>query len=296
MRYTLFAVLLFSSTALAQTPLPLSENVETVYSEVQREQDESLSRRAVQGVLAPADGTESGQYARWKEPVCFNVYGLTPLTKYTVERRMKDIAQQVGAQIDRREDCPPNILIAFTPDTQATLESIAKVRPWLVPGLGMIRSRTRESQPIQAWYAIALSGKTGHPVLVYDGYDQEPRIIAAPSISRLGSGLSSQIMAVTMVVDTKAIMGMNLTMMADYFAVMTLAQTRATNRCRDFRTIANLMLKNCDAAHMAQAITDNDIALLTSHYKTNDDRMELLQGIRIIGNMRKALEAQATGK
>lgn len=295
----LACLFLAATSAAAQTPPappPLAPDVETVYSDAQRDADESLSRRAVTGVLAPADGTESGQYARWKEPVCFNVYGLSVLAKYQVETRLKAIAQQVGAQIDRAENCAPNILIAFTADPGATLESIARVRPWLVPGLGMIRSRTRESLPIQAWYSIALTGKSGRPILVYDGYDEEPRIFAAQSLSRLSSGLESRIMAVTMVVDTKAIMGMNLTTLADHFAVMTLAQTRATNRCRNFATIVNLMLKDCDPAYTPQAITGNDIALLTAHYKVLDDRMELLQGMRIIGNMRRTLENQVTGK
>jgi hypothetical protein len=56
------------------------------------------------------------------------------------------------------------------------------------------------------------------------------------------------------------------------------------------------MLKSCDPAHAAQSITPNDIALLTAHYMTSDDRMELLQGIRIMGNMRRILENQVTGK
>ncbi len=298
MRSPTAAILLLAAmaTAMAQTPPPVTSAPETVYSEAQRDMDETLSRRAVEGVLDQADGTENGQYARWKVPVCFNVYGLSPLAKYQIERRMKDIAHQVGALVDGQDDCAPNILIAFTPEPKATLESIVKVRPWLVPGLGMIRSRTRESLPIQAWYSIALTGKGGRPALVYDGYDEEPRIFAAASLNRLGSGLSSQIMAVTMVVDTKAIMGMNLLTLADHFALMTLVQARATARCRDFPTIANLMTKTCDPSNTAQTITDKDIALLTAHYAVTDDRMELLQGLRIMGTMRRTLESQVTGK
>jgi hypothetical protein len=294
MRCTFFAALLFSATgAMAQTPPPLSENVETTYSQAQREVDESLSRRTVMEVLVPADATED-QYARWKYPICFNVYGLAPVAKYVVERRMKDIATQVGAPIDRAEDCAPNVLIAVTPDQAATLQSIADVRPWLVPGLGMIRSRVREALPVQAWYAIAMQGGYGRRMLVYNGYDYEPQVVPVTSFSRLSSGFETELAAVTTVVDQKAIMGMPLGTLGDYFALLALSQARPSRSCKDFETITNLMLDGCDPATKVTSLSKGDIALLTGLYRTPDDQMARIQRLRIIGNMRRSLEAQLT--
>lgn len=289
----LLALLLSSSIALAQTPV--MHEPETVYSDAERDRDESVSRRTVTDVLSPADTTDD-QYARWKLPVCFNVYGLAPVAKYLVETRMKQVARQVGAPVDGRENCDTNILIAFTSDQKATLQSIADVRPWLVPGLSMIRNRVRESQPIQAWYALGMTGKTGRAMLVYDGYEYEPQYIPATTLTRLDTGLETQIMAVTMVVDTKAIMGMKLETLADYFALHSLAQIQTRQQCRAVETIANLMQVGCDPALAADHITKGDLAMLTGIYQTPDDSMQRIQKMRIIGNMRRSLESQTTGK
>ena len=298
MKKLVIAMLLAAGAAAAQTPAPApapspaAAEPETVYSDAQKLEDESLSRRTVQSVLAPVD-TFEGQYARWKRPVCFNVYGLSATAKYVVEKRMKDIAQQVGAPVDRNDPCIPNVTIAFTVDPPATLQSVARVRPWLVPGLGMIRSRAREARPIQAWYATGARGRTGQVILLYDGYDEEPKRIAPSSLSRLSSGIETEIASVLVVVDTNAIMGMELGTLADHFALVGLAEARFASQCKPVETIANLLHKGCDPGLVPRAITPIDIALLTGLYKTPDDRIQFIQQQRIIGNMRKTLEAES---
>jgi hypothetical protein len=295
-RLTVFALLLMScAAALAQAPAPAAPETldhETVYSDAEIERDQSISRETVGTVLDPVS-TVDDQYARWKQPVCFNVYGLSATAKYVVERRLKEIAHQVGAPVDRRDPCPPTVTIVFTPDPVATLESVAKVRPFLVPGLNFIRSRVRQSQPIQAWYNTLVTNDKGTKILEYDGYTDDPVWSSSASISRLQTGLTTEMASVLMTVDTNAIMGMSLGTLADHFALLSLAQARALRGCREIETIANLMKKDCAAGLQPAAITNNDLALLTGLYKTPDDFTGRLQRQRIIGNMRKSLEAQA---
>lgn len=262
----------------------------TVYSEAERQADESLSRRTVRSVLAPVDAFN--QYSLWKQPVCFNVYGLSSIAKYVVERRMKDIAGMVGAPLDRADPCIPNVTIVFTPDPPATLQSIATTRNYLVPWAGMIRSRVKEAQPIQAWYATVIKGSDGRKYLQYDGYnDDEPHVVAA-ALDRFNSGVETEMAAVTILVDTKAIMGMQLGALADHFALISLSQSRVSRGCLGVDSIANLPHGNCDPSVTTQTITLGDVAMLTGLYKTPDDRMQNLHAQRIIGNMREMLEAQ----
>jgi hypothetical protein len=261
----------------------------TVYSEAERQADESISRRTVRSVLAPVEAFN--QFARWKQPVCFNVYGLSSIAKYVVERRMKDIAEMVGAPLDREDPCVPNVTIVFTPDPPATLQSIATTRNYLVPWAGMIRSRIKEALPIQAWYATVIKNN-GRKFLQYDGYnDDEPYMVAA-SLDRFGSGVETELGAVTILVDTKAIMGLQLGTLADHFALISLSQSRVSRGCLEVDSIANLPHKDCPPNVTAQAITLGDVALLTGLYKTPDDRLQNLHAQRIIGNMREVLEAQ----
>lgn len=280
-------LLLLCTSAFAQTPA--SDEPETVYSEAER--DRSISQETLNAVLEPVEGVEE-QYARWKKPVCVNVYGLAMAAKYVVERRIRDVGEQVGAPMDRRDPCVPNVTIAFTTDPAATLKSIHDARPGLLPNYDFIAARVKQSQSIQAWYGISLQGASGREELQYDGFNEERPQLIIREFSRLNSGVSTALQTVMIVVDTSAIMGKTLGTLADHFAVMALAQGRATRRCKTVPTIANLMHEDCDATYRPGAITANDLALLTGLYKTPDNTMQRLQRVRIIGNMRKALEGR----
>jgi hypothetical protein len=144
----LAALVLAPAVAMAQSAAPTT-HFETVYSDAQRAADQDLSRRFITGVLAPSYSFE-GQYAKWKRGICPNVLGLSVTAKYVLERRIKDVAAQVHAPVDREDPCLPNVTVIVTPDPQATLNSIASVAPYLVIG-GKKRQLT-VTHPIQSWY------------------------------------------------------------------------------------------------------------------------------------------------
>jgi hypothetical protein len=115
---------------------------------------------------------------------------------------------------------------------------------------------------------------------------------AGTSASRLHSGIETEIGAVTMIVDAKAIMGMPLGTLADHFALLALAEGRFSSSCKEVESIANLFHKDCNPALTSKEITSNDLTMLTSLYGTQDQTIQLTQSARIIGRMRRALEAQ----
>jgi hypothetical protein len=144
----LSALVLAPAVALAQTAAPQT-HFETVYSDAQKAADQDLSRRFITGVLAPSLSFEN-QYAKWNRGICPNVLGLSATAKYVLERRIRDVATQVHAPVDREDPCLPNITIIVTPQPQATLDSIAAIAPYLVIG-GKQRQLT-VTHPIQSWY------------------------------------------------------------------------------------------------------------------------------------------------
>ena len=302
--FLLAAVLL--SPSRAQTPTgapaataPAASEPETVHSIGDYIDNTFKAARTVNGLLFPADGSfyPEAQYARWKDPVCFNVYGLAPAAKYMVERRMKEIAAQVGAPVNRADPCTPNVTIAFTTDPPATLQSIAEARPWLVPCVGMIRTRVKESLPIQAWYADMMVGASGRGIIMNPCDDFGVTYFNGNDMTHLNSGIETGIATVVILVNTNAIMGMTLGALADHFALLALAEARQTSSCKEVESIANLMVKDCHPALVAKEITRNDIMMLTSLYGTRDDRLQRLQHVRVISGMRKMMEAdQAAGK
>jgi len=294
MRTFLLLILLAAARpAAAQAPAVTAEP-ETIHSDAQRENKGSIAGETVQAVLDPVYGVD-GQYARWKTPLCLNVYGLKPAAKILVERRIRQIAAQVGAPVERRDPCTPNATIAFTTDLGATLASIHKARDWLLPDYDFIRMRLKQSLPVQAWYAVAIQGADGRRQLVSaldEGAPETPVVaVSGAESSLLDTGIATSIATVMIVVDTRAVTGKPLGTLADYFALLALSQARDTRRCKPVSSIANLMHADCAAALQPDGITETDLALLTALYQTSDTSLQKLQRQRIMGNMRRALEA-----
>lgn len=280
--------LLLGATAVWAQPL-VTMPIETVTSEAQRAQDDATARRMVQSLLAQSPTMEN-QYAKWKAPVCPHVYGMTPVAAWLVEQRIREIAQQVGAPVDRNDPCVANIGIIVTVDPQKSFDSLAARAPYLV--ISTTR-RLKVEYPVETWYASMLRDYNGK--LNFDqswedaGLDGPPYVPA--QLSRLSTGQTAEMGAATVLVDAQAVTGLSLGSLADYIALQTLAQSQATGHCQDVPSIANLMLKGCDAANRTDALSDLDMALLTGLYAA-PDRPELLQRQRIVGAMKRALEAQ----
>lgn len=282
-----------TAAALAQAQPQVLGEPETIYSDAQRQVDLDRSRRMVETMLSPSFSIDD-QYARWKQPLCPHVYGLTPVAAYVVEKRIRDVAAEVGAPVDRRDPCIPNIGIIFSAQPQASLMSIATARPFLVQG-GSQKPEVR--YPVQAWYATFKTDYDGFrnldiPWEITDPWRDEnsyPQVAA--NLSRLHTGQTAEMAAATVLVDTGAVTGMSLGELGDYLALMTLAQASQYGACQPMPTIANLMLKGCDAADITHGLSHVDIALLTGLYEVPDSP-EKLQKQRIVGAMRRSLERQ----
>ena len=301
-----------------------------MYSDAQRAADQDLSRRFVEGMLAPGYSF-SNQYAKWTRPVCPHVVGMSGTSKYLLERRIRDVAQQVGAPVDRNDPCTPNVTIFVTPEPQTMLNSIAAVAPYLVIG-GKQRELT-VTQPIQAWYTtfrrdfggLAQLDLPWEDASTAGGAEGVSTLVADPALSldggsvgntpggtgvvtsnnlerdiprtraqgtRLSTGITPEMAGVLVLVDSKAIMGMQLGTLGDYFALLALAPSPVTRHCQEAPSIANLIAQGCASDVKTSALSNVDVALLTGLYQT-PIKPETMQRQRIIGAMRRTLEAQA---
>jgi hypothetical protein len=277
----------------APQPPQVASEPETIYSDALRQKDELLSRKFVQSLLSPSY-TLDGQFSRWKAPVCPHVIGMTPVAAYLVERRIREVAQRVGAPLDRNDPCVPDIVIFVTPEPRATLDALVAKNHWLFDAWPLTSSKS--DFPVQAWYANILRDYNGMPHLDVPWEILCPDCLTPPSIpannTRLKTGIQPQMGAATILVDSNAITGMTLGSVADYLALLALAQTPATGRCQPAPSIANLFLKDCEADFHVATLSDTDLAMLTSLYQTPDEP-EKLQMTRLIGNMRRNLEGES---
>lgn len=291
MQKTLALTFLLLAAGAASAQVQLTTPPETIYSDAQRQVDLDHSRRMVETMLAPSFSIDD-QYARWKRPVCPHVYGLTPVAAWQVEHRIREVAAMVGAPLDHSDPCIANIGIFFTAEPQASLLSIASAQPYLIEG-GSQKLTVR--YPVEAWYATFRVDYNGFKNIdipwdkITPPLDDPPHIAA--NDSRLHTGLTAEMGAATVLVDSKAVTGMTLGELGDYLALMTLAQASQYGTCQPMPTISNLMLKGCPREDTPHTLSHVDIALLTALYQV-PDIPELLQKQRIVGAMRRSLEQQ----
>ena len=288
MKKLFLAMLLLASGPVPAQPQIVGEP-ETVYSEAQRAQDEDLSRRFVQSLLAPSYSLE-GQFAKWTREICPHVFGLSPAAGYLVERRIREVAQKIGAPQDRRDPCPNNISIIVTDEPQAKLDALMALDPLLFAAAP--KATLRLTQPVTVFYTSFYRDFGGQEHL--DVPWEELNLTEPPRVpgnfTRLRTGIQPVMAGAIVIVDAKAIMGRELGTLGDYFSLLVLAQAPHTGRCQPAPSIANLMAAGCEENFRTAALSEVDLAMLAGLYATPLEP-ELMQRARIIGNMRKALEA-----
>lgn len=303
MKINRLAIILLALPVLAQAqPLPQPTQVaaepETVYSDGQRQKDELLSRKFVQSLLNPSYTLE-GQFSRWKTPVCPHVVGIAPAAAYVVERRIRDVALEVGAPVDRSDPCVRNVVVFVTGQPQTLLDAMVAKDHWLFDASPL--QELKVHYPVQAWYEGFYRDYNGvmHPDLpweiLYPDCTSGPPTCPPPipaNDTRLKTGIQPQMGFAVIVVDSGALNGLTLGSLGDYLALMTLAQTPATGRCQPAPSIANLFLVSCGGDFHAASLSDADFAMLKALYQTPDEP-EKLQMTRLIGNMKRNLEGES---
>jgi len=275
---SLCLVVVLSGAALAQAAPPAEP--ETVYSDALTQKDDPTVRHFVEGYLQPEISLEH-QYSRWNKAVCPHVIGLNPVAAHQVESRIRQVAAQVGAKVDRADSCRPNIVIVFSQQPQAALETIAHER-WEYVAEANLRLTIK--YPIQSWYTEMLRTSTGALV-----WDEDHSGEGCHQISHLNTDCTMEFGFTTAIVDSKAAGGMALTSIADYLALVTLSQTRQNGQCHGVPSIANLMVKGCPAENHVGVLSQLDFAMLSGLYHSRDDWLQVLQRSLILRSMKDAL-------
>ncbi len=228
-----------------------------------------------------------GQVSRWKVAICPKTTGMRPAFTDFVSKRIREIATEIGAPVNADESCGPNLQIIFTEHPQVMLDTIRTKLPEL---LGFhyapqARELATVAHPIQAWYATGTRDRNGQ--LMFD----EPYEIKSATVegSRLRTGLRSEFVAVTVVVDLVAIENQEIGAITDHIAMLAFSQARAFERCREVASITNMLLE-CEPEVKAVALTRYDRAYLKALYAVTDrDSKRHLLNADIAFMMRKLL-------
>jgi hypothetical protein len=261
-----------------------------------------------------AYATRSGvaaKMARWKAGICPIVAGLPDAHGKFITERVRQVAAQAGAPV-AAAGCKPNIDIVFTLHPQVLLDGMRKKSRVL---LGYHEAAEEDrlatvSHPVQAWYTtqtVDLRGSTSvdDKLRKHGGfYIDNPMGMMYPPIfipdapvvqvtgDHMGDGLSSELYHVVMVIDLARIEGQTLGALADYAAMLSLAQTQSFEACAPVSSITNLESPGCGNDLKADAVTANDLAYLQALYRTDPRATFAHQQSDIVTRMLKAAHAE----
>lgn len=275
----LAAVLLLA--APQQAPAPTQETpsqLDDVVVEGRRL--EQLAREFIEDVAAP---TRTRGLARWNTRLCVGVLNLRPDVAQSIVDRISDVARELGAEAGQ-PGCRPNALIVATDDGAALASAMveSRRRAFDIGSLKItqndeaLEAFMTEQRPVRWWQmSVPTDSETGERAIRLPGdVDPTTNQPAAPRIavfaaSRITSQIRDDLTKVFVIVDIDDVNGLTTTQLADYLAMVTLAQIDAGGDTAGYDTVLNLFWNRAGVT----GLTDWDMAYLTGLYGAEQNRI-----------------------
>lgn len=291
--------LLALSQAAGQQPEPQPQ-ADLVVTGVRPEQIQSF----VEQVSAVPPSVR--QIARWDEDICFRVAGLPAEQGQVIVDRVSYRAEMVGLHAGR-QGCRPNVFVFFAADADGfTHQLVERDRSLFayfheenVVTLGQeaLSSFVDTPRAVRWWHVTQTRGADG------DNLGSDQTQVAAPPPprpeelkgrpdgfsgvqvtrsqgSRVRSVERQDFNRVVIIVDGQKAAGYPVDGIADYIAMVTLAQIDPNAQTRDYPSILNLFADDPDAVSFE--MTNWDLAYLDGLYRSTRNSASVTQQIRDI--------------
>jgi len=268
-------------------------------------QAERLSRSAAEQRAAGfirTTGVASGDVptARWVDPVCPGVTGLTDLANHMAEARIRRTAAAVGAPL-AAEPCVRNLAISFTPDGAGLARAIGTREPRRMSELSREARETvlNGAAPIRWMYSTELRGRDGRQPAIAGGGDVYGAMGTGAGAgsgmpgpgglmhyeSSIVSTLSQRvIVSAIVIIDQDDVMGRRLDSLADYAALVGLAEIRTVGA-----TPEGSILGLFGSPDAPRNLTAQDNAFLHALYRLPLDRQASQHRGLLVGQVVDAL-------
>ncbi|KQY96485.1 hypothetical protein [Brevundimonas sp. Root1423] len=265
----------------------------------------SLIRNFVNEVAAPNRGRG---LARWDDRICIGVANLkTEPAQYIVDR-VSTVAEDIGLT-PGQPGCTPNVIIIASDDPSALAQALTeeRKRAFRMGGTGMdrggaaLRAFETSQAPVRWWQvSMPTNAETGERAVRIPGdcqnactspMDAAP-IIDVFSASRLSSQIIDTIFRTVVILDVNQVDKVSVVQLADYVAMVTLAQIDPQAETRQYASILNVF----ESPDVAAGLTDWDKAYLQGLYDAERSRANERAGrTEIVSSIRAAhseLQAQ----
>jgi hypothetical protein len=105
--------------------------------------------------------------------------------------------------------------------------------------------------------------------------------------NHINDGARSAFRHIIVAIDTKRVAGQNFDSLADYIAMLSLAQLNSLDACQQLPSVVNMTAPDCD--HRVDGMTQYDLAYLQALYGTGADKSLVFQQGDIADRMEAAL-------
>jgi hypothetical protein len=302
-------VIFLAATIAAAAAQPLAAPTEHITVTSPKDAPAAVVNHFVQSFTAPSYLT--GKVARWENGVCPVTVGLAPRFAAFITARVREVAAQAGAPLDKDPACRPNIEIVFTTAPQALLDGVRKDhRNYLGYSSGSSQADKMAvvSHPIQAWYMTATKDLDGKVDIDSSTSVPIPVRLPCPTCNppyldlyiaggakkitggRMKDGLRTIFHHVIITADPRQLADYEVGTLADYIAMLALTQLQSLDVCQDLPSIINLLGPHCDAA--PGQISESDLGYLRGLYAMSADGNLRMQQDGIAYQMHGALSGK----
>lgn len=289
----LLAALLLSSNVSGQETSAEAESAvadETVIvrgrrlSEIELELElRDYIRDFIDEVAAPA---RSRGYARWQRGFCTGIHNLQATVAQYIVDRIAQLALELGIE-PGEPGCVPQVNIVCVTNARETASLLVERDPRVFRpifgnagmdlGLEALDEFTQSEKAVRWWHvSMPVDARTGAPAVRFPGED--PPVILKTGVSRLYNGIRDDLRYVIIIVDSSKLAGTTWQQLADYLAVVSLAQIDPWANPTQFDTILNLFSN--PAAY--SGLTDWDRSYLQALYTFDQERDARLQRSLIV--------------
>ena len=245
-------------------------------------------------VAAPTQGRG---YARWHRDVCVGVHNLESGAAQYVVDRISGLALDVGLE-PGEPGCRPDVNIIFTTDAgQVAAQMVEREPRTFRPGAGFLDTDlgraalddfVASDKAVRWWHVnLPVDARSGAPALELPqtkslcGEAFCPPWIAVDGPSRIHSGIVDALQYVIIIVDGAKLHGTTWQQLADYLAVVSLAQIDPRTDPADFDSILNLFSN--PAAY--SGLTDWDRSYVQALYAFDQEKAPQLQQNEIVSRI-----------
>lgn len=241
--------------------------------------------------------------ARWTEPICLKIVGLSDRQAAIVDARIREVAVMVRAPLAKGK-CSGNAVVTFTGNGAQVTSEIARRAPGRLSEVPeALRSRyLTDSLPTRWWYSTGVgaadgmaASSAGPPGVFYEGADTgatalgmsgEDGTVVTHRSSLVSTQTARSIRSATVIIDASQTGGVAIETLADFAALVLLAEVKPGARSSSISVLAAF-----GGYDPPKGLTDWDMAFLKALYRIPLDRTANRHRGQLVVEMSKAMSA-----